>query len=76
MLLLLQLDGDPDRLSAVAAEAQRRLNETSARNPEPHDLKIRADTVEIAETAIRMVRDAGADVTFLGDSNLAGHPTT
>jgi hypothetical protein len=61
-MLLLHLEGDPDRLSAVVAEAQLRLNEKSARSPDPHDLKIRADTVEIAETALRMIRDAGADV--------------
>jgi hypothetical protein len=61
-MLLLKLDGDPDRLSAVAAEAERRRDEKSARNSESDDLEVEADTLEFADTAMRIIHDAGADV--------------
>jgi hypothetical protein len=61
-LLLLKLDADPDRLFAVAAEAERRLNEKSAQNSESDNLEVETDTLGIADTAMRIIHDAGADV--------------
>jgi hypothetical protein len=61
-MLLLQLEGDLRRMSAVAAEARYRLAEKSARNAEQDDLQVEVTTIDIADTAIRIIRDAGADV--------------
>ena len=61
-MVLLELGGDIDRLSAVAAEARRRLEEKSGGEFDADYLEAEVVASELAETAIRWVREASADV--------------
>lgn len=59
-MLLLELQADLDRLAAVAAEARRRMY-TAADDDATELAAAEAVAVELAETAIQIIRDVGAD---------------
>jgi hypothetical protein len=61
-MVLLKLGGDIDRLSAVAAEARRCLEEKPCGEFDTDYLEDETVVSELAETAIQWVREAGADV--------------
>lgn len=60
-MLLLEVNGSANRLNAVAAEARRRYEEGAHKKPPPEDLPADTVTVELAEAAVRIIREVGAD---------------
>jgi hypothetical protein len=60
-MLLLELEGDTSRLSAVAVEARRRRQDKEMRDFPADHLQAEEAAAELAESAARIVHDAGAD---------------
>lgn len=60
-LLLVQVDGDLDRLLAVAAEARRKHGERVAHGGSERKIEAELIAVELADHAAQIVRDVDAD---------------
>lgn len=59
-MVLVELDGDLDRLAAVVGEAQRKHQDKSERGFEADKVEAELIAVELAERAAQIIRDAGA----------------
>jgi hypothetical protein len=64
-LVLVELAADPDRLTAAAQGCRERLAERVAQGRDPHTSPTSGYTkgADLADLAVRMIRDAGADTS-------------